>query len=33
VFTEDDVFDRCKVSMGLGRIYRAWKQARKELGG
>jgi hypothetical protein len=33
VFTEDDAFDRARLSTGLGRIYRAWKNTRKELGG
>lgn len=33
VFTEEDAFERAKLHMSLGRIYRAWKTARHELGG
>jgi hypothetical protein len=29
VFTEDDAFSKARV--GMGRLYRAWKEARKVL--
>lgn len=31
VFTEDDALSPEKRQMGMGRLYRAWKKARKEL--
>lgn len=32
VFTEEGAFDSDRKATSLGRIYRAWKKTRKELG-